>query len=262
MKKFFSFVRFFLIVLMALLFISGLGFAKKSKKAWLNDMPGKPPRAYLSKYVYMYSDSDNPGVNVSSSIVKLAMKSTLWIDPPAASSSAVSGVLGIEISTATLVGGTSVLVLADLTQPGISINLTVGFDEETSTVTYCTVRFDGVNGLGVATYENIIATAGATTVGNVAFATISTVTVGALPTEVGTVTDSTFKLMIGIGEKLGLKGDIQSSDDLVKGTVDGVDETDDFTLDSDYDTVTHSDPPDASDDWLLDYFYNSVGNPR
>lgn len=262
MKKVFSFIVFVLMVFLILSFLSDVGFAKMPKKAWLWMLPGRPPRAYLSNEVYLHSSYEYPGVNVSSPIVKLIARTDEHIDLIAKTTTTWLGDGGISVTTHTLLNVTSTFAETVHTQFGAAPRnliatfdggamqstgtcLVTGLDARGNEITETLVVWDFVNAdnYGVKAFSKITSSVWTLTVS----------TIGS---------DTSLFCQLGTGDVIGLRGDIGLTTHFYKGTVDVVDETGSFTVNAIYDTWTHSDVPDASDDYILYYKCDSETNPR
>jgi len=263
MKKIISFMSLVLIVTLLILMLSPeFSFAKSSKKKWLENLPGVPPRLYMGNEVYFHTSRTYPGVNMSSPVVKLIARTDEYIDLVAKGSTTITGIAGIAVSTHTLLNVTSTWAQTVHTQIGTAPrNLIATFDAaaDASTGT-CVVT--GLDARGNEISETLVVWERVSTAnyGVKAFSIITQTvwTLTLAPSE----TSATLTCQLGTGDLMGLMGDVMLTTHFYKGTVDATDETSSFTINATYDTWTHSDIPDGADDYILFYKCDSEFTAR
>lgn len=268
MKEFLKrFLLLILVVFLILTFLSNVCVAKKSKKAWLEDLPGRPPRLPVGKDTYLHNSLAYPGINVSSGITKVHAEIDSWTNLPVKSSISVRSVL---IATNTLVSGASTWAETLHTQMDVPRNIGVSIDENeeglfssSNSITF-TCAITGEDARKNTITETVTSSA-TINYSNNAFSKITgTVwTITSPASDLGTNSDlANIRYNIGTGDKIGFMGDIDSTSEFYKCTVAYVDETGSVTANAQYDTWTHSDVPDGSDDYIIYYILNSEANPR
>lgn len=207
-------------------------------------------RANLKVSSEVYISGSN-GLKVDNGILA---KCDSWDNLPAKSSVCI---VSVTISTNTLDGKTSAYAQGYVTQPAnVPRNIGVMFDNGTDGDLACNITITGKDARGNTISEVIVATTNAMTYGNYAFSRVTGFTIGAALTgSVGSA--ETLRFNIGDSDKIGLLGDIRTSDDFYKAVVQTattcVDETSSVTISATYDTWTHSDVPDAADDYWIFY---------
>jgi len=178
---------------------------------------------------------------------------------------------GVAVTTSTLVAMTTGFDWSGFTQVGnVARNLCCYLDidpanDETAVTSTHTMTLTwtltGKGMYGQSLSESLQTVGfGKVALSSQAYASITNifVTLVSAPSDFGNDADlDSVKLLVGNGDLIGLSGDIDAAADLFKGTVNGVDETSDFTANATYDTWTHSDVPDGSDDFVVWFYSNS-----
>lgn len=177
-----------------------------------------------------------------------------WVNLPAKDTDSVKAV---TLSTPTLASNAKKYTRGDFTlswnSAAVPRDIACRFAcEVDSVVFYGTTALEGVNSRGELVSEVVVTTMGAANLSNYAYyglygATL-TITYGSQIQYV--------EYDIGTGDKIGLKGDIDEASD-IRVCVNGLMEDDAVTVDLTYDTWTHSDVPDAADDYAVTYHINT-----
>ncbi len=192
-------------------------------------------------------------------VSSLTVKTELYTSLAAKSTFYVTGADGINISTNTidstttpLPDTTSYAFGAEFTQNPIARNYS--FRWITLNALRTNITITGYDASGSVQTEVVEVTTGATAVSNYAWARGTTFLIGSVLGPC-TETAATVQLNIGNGDKIGLLGDIPGGGTSIcfRGFVDGSDELSSFTFNSTYDTWTHSDVPDSSDNYDISY---------
>jgi hypothetical protein len=200
--------------------------------------------------------SDTLTINTRLVATEIMAKCDSWDNILAKSTFSISGIAGIVITTATCVSDKYYIRPADITQvAGVPRNLMFNFATAGSTATAITEGLDA-RGNRISQSHTICGRTLAVA-GDYAFSLIYgstlTITKGI---------DASITLFIGDSDKIGLMGDIDATTDVYSvktrtSTATWADETSSVTVDATYDTWTHSDVPDAADDYLVFYRANS-----
>lgn len=202
-------------------------------------------------------------------ISNLVMKYDTWVDLAVKSSISVCN---IAITTATLDGATSAQLVSAHTQMGGGVvprNIAVSVDFYQEHVSTSWIRLScvlaGYDARGNAISETVLSSQAVHYSLN-AFSYVETSTWEFLATAgdwgvAGLGANYvTVNLNLGTGDKIALLGNINGTTrgtDIMWATVDAADEFGSFTFNATYDTWTHSDVPDGSDDFGLGYLVDS-----
>lgn len=219
-----------------------------------NDI-GESSHAYKAAYIN----------DVYSKTGLISYKET-WLDPVAKSQ--VGVFQGITISSDSLVQAGTTYITADLTQPTFPRNIVVftsitlnGVAITTGNITG-TAIVKGVDSLGNSNTETlaVVSTANATAgLGNIAWATISSVTIRLSVLSTGTIVGAVLiQNCIGTGDKLGLVNDLNVVGDMYKAVEAGVDKSSatSTTVNTTYSTYQPISAVNGSNDYELYYKIN------